>query len=130
MSSAVEGESESVLVADDDLMIRKMVAKVLERDGFAVEEARDGAEVIEKCLHGSYRVILLDLMMPRIDGVKVLDWLRENRPEMIGRVVVMTASTGAPAEQAESLCTIIYKPFNVDDLRACVRARAASDPVN
>lgn len=130
MSSVVERESEAVLVADDDQMIRKMVAKVLERDGFSVEEARDGAEVIEKCLQGSFRVILLDLMMPRIDGVKVLAWLREHRPDMIARVVVMTASTGISTEQAESLCTIISKPFNVDDLRDCVRARAASQSVS
>lgn len=120
----VAHESDSVLIADDDVMIRRMVAKVLERDGFEVDEAKDGAEAIEKCLAGSFRVILLDLMMPRMDGGKVLEWMCRNRPELIARVVVMTASIGATTEHAKSLCTVIHKPFDVEHLVQCVRQHA------
>jgi CheY-like chemotaxis protein len=114
-----------VLVADDDVMIRRLIARTLERESYAVEEARDGAEAIEKCRSESPpTVILLDIMMPRIDGGGVLDWMRENQPHLIRRVVVMTAFTRAAAEVAERYCPVIYKPFDLAELVAAVRERA------
>ncbi len=115
-----------VLVADDDVMIRRLIARALERESFAVEEAKDGAETIEKCAEGSppYSVILLDMMMPRIDGGGVLEWMREHKPDLLRRVVVMTAFTRAAAEAAERYCPVIYKPFDLAELIAAVRERA------
>lgn len=114
-----------VLVADDDVMIRRLIARTLERERFVVDEARDGAEAIEKCASGSPpTVILLDMMMPRIDGGGVLDWMREHHPELLRRVVVMTAFTRAAAEIAERYCPVIYKPFDLEELVAAVRQRA------
>ncbi|HVR44675.1 MAG TPA: response regulator [Thermoanaerobaculia bacterium] len=123
-SLAIRVEDNRILVADDDLMIRKMVVKVLEREGYGVDEAKDGAEAIEMCAATRYRVVLLDMMMPRVDGVKVLRWLEEHRPDLIDRVVVMTAFTRLAAETAERFCRVIYKPFDIDDLVSCVRERA------
>ena len=114
-----------VLVADDDLMIRKMIIKVLEREGFRVEEARDGAEAIEHLRDREYRVVLLDMMMPRIDGLAVLDWLRQHRPEQIARVIVLTAFTRKVAESAEAQCAVIYKPFDLQELVEKVRSCAS-----
>lgn len=121
-------EAPGVLVADDDLMIRKMVGMVLERQGFAVEFAKDGAEAIEKCHERRYAVILLDLMMPRIDGMKVLEWLKEHRPDLMSHVVVMTAFPRAAGERAEQQCKVIYKPFDLDHLVECVRSTAKPEP--
>ena len=112
-----------VLVADDDLMIRKMIIKVLEREGYAVEEAKDGAEAIEHCQTASFDAILLDMMMPRIDGFHVLEWMRENRPDLIDRVLVMTAFTRTAAQRANSQIPIVYKPFDLHDLVEQVRER-------
>src|SRR5437764_10315015 len=64
------------LVVDDDDPIRIMLAKVIERENLAVDTARDGAEAIARIDAGSYNVILLDLMMPKVDGFAVLDHLR------------------------------------------------------
>lgn len=114
-----------VLVADDDVMIRRLIARTLERESYAVEEARDGAEAIEKCAGDAPpAVILLDMMMPRIDGGGVLEWMREHHPELLRRVVVMTAFTRTAAEMAEKYCPVIYKPFDLADLVAAVRERA------
>ncbi|HUP65716.1 MAG TPA: response regulator [Thermoanaerobaculia bacterium] len=112
-----------VLVADDDLMIRKMIIKVLEREGYAVEEAKDGADAIEHCQANSFDAILLDMMMPRIDGFHVLEWMRENRPDLIDRVLVMTAFTRTAAEQANTEIPIVFKPFDLHDLVEQVRER-------
>jgi len=124
MAASVDYDNR-ILVADDDLMIRKMVARILEREGYQVDQAKDGAEAIEKCSESSYRVILLDMMMPRLDGMKVLEWLEEHRPQMVARVLVMTAFTRGAAEQAEKICSVVYKPFDVHNLVEKVRERAA-----
>ncbi|HSN68952.1 MAG TPA: response regulator, partial [Thermoanaerobaculia bacterium] len=119
-----EGTGVRVLVADDDVMIRKLIVRALEREKFVLDEAKDGAETIEKCSQDGYSVILLDMMMPRIDGAGVLDWMRENKPELLKRVVVMTAFTRVAAESVERRCPVIYKPFDLTDLIAAVRDRA------
>jgi DNA-binding response OmpR family regulator len=61
-------ERKKALVVDDDEPIRTMLAKVVERQNFDVDTARDGAEAIER-LDGSgdYNIVVLDLMMPRVD---------------------------------------------------------------
>lgn len=125
MAASVDYENR-ILVADDDLMIRKMVARILEREGYQVDQAKDGAEAIEKCSETSYRVILLDMMMPRLDGMKVIEWLEEHRPQMVARVLVMTAFTRGAAEKAEKICSVVYKPFDVQNLVDKVRERAAA----
>ena len=125
MAASVDYDNR-ILVADDDLMIRKMVARILEREGYQVDQAKDGAEAIEKCSESSYRVILLDMMMPRLDGMKVIEWLEEHRPEMVARVLVMTAFTRGAAEKAEKVCAVVYKPFDVHNLVEKVRERAAA----
>ncbi len=119
------GQGVRVLVADDDAMIRRMIVRVLEREKFLLDEARDGAETIEKCSGDEgYTVILLDMMMPRIDGAGVLEWMSEHRPELLRRVVVMTAFPRAAAKTAERYCPVIYKPFDLGELIAAVRGRA------
>jgi two-component system alkaline phosphatase synthesis response regulator PhoP len=66
-----------VLIVDDDDPIRTMVERVLRRARFDVGSARDGYEAIEKLARNDYRAILLDLMMPRIDGLGVLHFLEK-----------------------------------------------------
>ena len=117
------------LVVDDDVAIRILVARVLSRNGFSVDSARDGAEAIEKMLQHDYAVITLDLMMPRIDGRSVVRYLAEHDPEKLRKVIVMTAF-GASA--LESVCPpvlrFIEKPFDIDRLVA--EAVQCSDAVD
>ena len=122
------------LVVDDDGGIRVLVCRILAREGFTVDTARDGAEAIEKLLEGDYDLITLDLMMPRIDGMGVVKYLVEHRPESLGRVVVMTAfGASALSQVCPPVARFIEKPFNVDTLIAqateCVdRGGAAEEP--
>lgn len=108
-------EARRALVVDDDAGIRILVARLLTRHGFTVESARDGGEAIEKLLEHDYALIALDLMMPRIDGMGVIRYLEGHRPELLHRVIVMTAFG---AETKEDVCppveSFIEKPFDVD----------------
>ena len=115
-----------VLVVDDDDAIRMMVERVLKREQYEVESARDGFEAIEKLTRNDYTTVLLDLMMPRVDGHGVLRYLEE-KPEPPA-VIVMTANMqGAHATQgSRPVFRVLSKPFDIRQLvthvQECVSA--------
>lgn len=125
-----EKQQERILVVDDDDAIRLMVERVLRREQFHVESARDGFEAIEKLSRNDYGTILLDLMMPRIDGVGVLRFLEQHRPERNRAVIVMTANLATFADEVESkpVFRILSKPFDIRQLVQEVRACSAATP--
>lgn len=118
-----QGSHTKVLVVDDDDAIRKMVERVLRREHFEVESARDGFEAIEKLSNSDYGTVLLDLMMPRVDGHGVLRFLESHRPASAPRVIVMTANIQGAAEtsNAPAVCHVIPKPFDIRQLISHVR---------
>ncbi|HEV2721872.1 MAG TPA: response regulator [Thermoanaerobaculia bacterium] len=111
-----------ILVVDDDDAIRTLVERVLRREKYEVHSARDGHEAIEKLSHHDYGTVLLDLMMPRVDGLGVLQFLARDRPEA-PPVIVMTANLHVAADAAESkpAFRILSKPFDVSQLVAHVK---------
>jgi DNA-binding response OmpR family regulator len=119
-----ETPAKRILVVDDDDAIRTMVERVLRREQFEVECARDGFEAIEKLSQNDYGTVLLDLMMPRIDGHGVLQFLECEREEPKPRVIVMTANMqGASATvSSKPVFRILPKPFDIRQLIAHVRA--------
>jgi class 3 adenylate cyclase len=82
----------SILLADDDEPNREMLARRLERLGHTVSTATNGREVIEKIRAGSHDVLLLDIIMPEMDGYEVLEHLRANPPAAALPVIALSAS--------------------------------------
>ena len=116
-----------MLVADDNEATRTLIRALLRND-FVVETADDGNEAIAKLKSRQYAVILLDLLMPRADGYSVLDFIRSETPEQLGRTIVLTASvTAAEMSRAGAyeVGKVLAKPFDIDDLVAVTRALAA-----
>jgi len=72
----------TVLVVDDEASIRRTLREILEYEDLAVEEAEDGDEALHKLREGRYDVVLLDIKMPRRDGMEVLETLSEEMPEL------------------------------------------------
>lgn len=118
-----------ILIVDDDDAIRTMVERVLRREKFEVESARDGFEAIEKLTQNDYGAILLDLMMPRVDGHGVLRFLEEERTEA-PRVIVMTANapSAMTAQSAAPVFRVLSKPFDITQLVSHVRECAEPIP--
>lgn len=114
--------NKKILVVDDDDAIRNMVERVLRREHFEVECARDGFEAIEKLSRSDYATVLLDLMMPRVDGIGVLRFLETERKEP-PRVIVMTANLQGADEtrEAKPVFRILPKPFDIHELVSHVR---------
>jgi CheY-like chemotaxis protein len=115
--------ADKILVVDDDDAIRTMVERILRREKYHVESARDGFEAIEKLSRGDYSTILLDLMMPRVDGLQVLRFLEAERHAPKPWVIVMTANThiASQAEAAKPIFRVLSKPFDIRQLIEHVR---------
>ena len=116
-----------VLVADDDPSIRQLLGTIVRREGLQVDLAADGAEAIALLAKHSYSVILLDLMMPRVDGFGVVEHLRQNPPAHKPVVLVITAYADQKFKEVnpEVVAGVIRKPFEVGEVgnlvRQCVR---------
>ena len=112
-----------VLLADDNEATCTLIRALLHKD-FEVEIANDGHEAIERLKSRQYAAVLLDLLMPIVDGYVVLDYLQQVKPAMLDRVIVVTASL-APRElkrvSGYPIHCLIPKPFEVDVLQAAVR---------
>ena len=115
-----------VLVADDDGMIRRLVQRVLQREGFEVETARDGVEAISKLENGAFDGLVVDLMMPSISGFKLLEILKKDPSISPHWKIVMTAATDQALEPLDrsSIDGLVSKPFDINDLRDKVLACA------
>jgi CheY-like chemotaxis protein len=116
-------EKPAVLLVDDNDGTCTLVRALLQRE-FVVDVASDGAIALEKLQHSQYATILLDLRMPVLDGFGVLEHLRENSPQMLARVLVLTAalSRGELSRARQyAICGVIAKPFEVEELLAAVR---------
>ncbi len=112
-----------ILVVDDDDAIRIMVERVLQREQYEVDSARDGFEAIEKLTHNDYGTVLLDLMMPRVDGHGVLHYLETQRKAPQPWVILMTANLQSAHEtrDAKPVFRVLSKPFDIGQLVSHVR---------
>lgn len=115
-----------VLIADDEDSIRRLVGRVLTRAGFELVSAVDGAEAIERLDADGFDAVVLDLMMPRVDGFGVLEHMAEHQPLMIEKTVVLTAfPRTAVKERVHQLCSVMSKPFDFEELVSMVGACAS-----
>lgn len=115
----------AILIVEDDPSIRRLVRAVLSRQGYQVEVATDGIEAVLKLGVIDYDVIILDLMMPNLDGFAFMTTMAEHDPDRLNRVIITSAAS--PAVIAERLkgieIDLLPKPFDIEALIARVRAR-------
>jgi two-component system KDP operon response regulator KdpE len=111
-----------VLVADDEPRITKLVSIALGEEGFRVVTANGGEEALQKAEEVRPDIVLLDIVMPDLDGIEVMRQLRERRPV----AVILLTAKGSTADKAKGLDLgaddYIAKPFHPDELAARVRA--------
>ncbi len=115
----------TILVVDDSTSIRKMVESVLRYKGYAVTAAADGEDALEALTREDYRLIILDVNMPRLDGLSLLKILRE-RAEWASIAVLMLTTEGQDADRERALAlgatAYMIKPFKPGELLECVAA--------
>ena len=111
------GGNVRILVVDDDDAIRTLVTRLFQRRGYEVRSARDGAEAIELLDGGAWDLMILDLMMPRVDGIGVIEHLvASSGPQP--RIIVMTAAVPNILARVppDRIFKLITKPFDLDVL--------------
>ena len=91
---------------------------VLKREGYGVDVAADGIEAVLKLGVREYDVIVLDLMMPNLDGFTFLATMDENQPELLRKIIVTSAASPAviKARLTREPFRLLPKPFELDDL--------------
>ena len=121
-----------VLVVEDDPAIRRLVKMVLEREGYRVDVAGDGIEAVLKIGVADYDVIVLDLMMPNLDGFAFMSTLAEHDASRLNRIIVTSAaSPGVIRDRMQGVpFDVLSKPFDIrqlaDRVRCCVTKNCAA----
>ena len=124
-------DSSTILLVDDEDAVQKLLAYPLERDGFRVVQARDGQEALEQFGRERIDLVVLDLMLPKLDGLEVCKRLRA---ESTVPIIMLTARD----DELDKVLGLelgaddyITKPFSIREFRSRVRAllrRAATAP--
>ncbi|CAN5596965.1 hypothetical protein BH11MYX1_BH11MYX1_09370 [soil metagenome] len=131
-SSVVKGGR--ILVVDDEPMVRDTLGQVLADEGYVVDVAADGADALDRIRAARPDVILLDLMMPGMNGRQFLSALRSESAYSSVPVLIMTAVHGLEINlNSIGASEVVEKPFDVDDLLnkvalAVYRSRDADAP--
>ena len=116
--------AEQVLVAEDDAAIRRLISVTLQHQSVPSRLAVDGGEAIAALEQARWRVLVLDLMMPRVDGWDVLRWIESHPDARPDSVIVVSAADRTILQQLDPTLVnaIIFKPFDVSQLSAYVKS--------
>lgn len=113
-----------IVVAEDEPAISEFLCRLLELEGYDVMPVRDGARALEAIQNGSPDLVVLDIMMPSLDGISVLKALRDDHRTKTVPVVITTAKTDDEttwAGWATGCDYYLTKPFEPEDLLAAIQ---------
>jgi CheY-like chemotaxis protein len=116
----------SVLVVDDEVNLCRILGAKLAKNGFSVVAVHDGQQAIDKVREANFDVVLLDLILPKMDGLSALEEIRSLDGDL--PIIVMTACESSEAlERARSqgVCAYVNKPFDLDSLVDLVKTTSA-----
>jgi DNA-binding NtrC family response regulator len=119
----MEPQKMKVLIVEDEAVVRESLRDWLTDDGYDVDVAGDGEEALSKIKEEGFGVIILDLRLPGIDGLKVFEEAREYRPETKGVIITAYPSQETLEEAKKAgLLNYLTKPFKVDELEKIISA--------
>jgi DNA-binding response OmpR family regulator len=113
-----------ILVTEDEPRILSFLARGLEAEGFTVDSAGDGVEALRRAEGAHYDLVVLDLLLPQLNGLAVLSELRSAQPEL--PVVILSARSDLATKLrgfALGASDYVPKPFSLDELIARIRAQ-------
>ncbi len=118
-----------ILLVEDEIQLNKALSAVLKRNSYSVDSVYNGQDALDYISYSSYNLIILDIMLPKVDGLTVLKTVRQKKDNT--PIMLLTAKSdiddrirGLDCGADDYLC----KPFNVDELLARVRALLRRKP--
>ena len=119
-----------ILIAEDDKDMAKILKIYLEKNGYAVDNAFDGEEAIDKLTQYKYDAVLLDWMMPRISGIEVCEFIKKNNIPI--KIMMLTANEGSEYEikgLTIGADDYLKKPFDIDILLIRLKKLVGADEI-
>ncbi len=117
----MKGKKRKILMVEDEVVLREALQDWLSADGYEVEVAGTGEEALEKIKKEEFGVIVLDLRLPGIDGLRVFEEARDVKPEIKGVIITAYPSNETLTKAKEiGLLDYLPKPFNVEDLEKII----------
>ena len=110
----------TVLIVEDDPALRELYQKVLEMEGYAVITAEDGIDALQRVERQPVDAVVLDLMLPRMDGRDVKRGF-DAHARMRNVPVILITGHVAPDINPDAFACVLYKPISIDTLAAAVR---------
>jgi DNA-binding response OmpR family regulator len=125
------GSTRRVLLVEDDAMLRNLIVRVLARRGIQADVAANGEEAIRLASLTDYSLIFLDLMLPLVGGLEVLQALKEMKPATPRIVIVVSAATDTYAHRLDPTVVhgVLAKPYDVDLLASLTEEIIRGDDV-
>jgi CheY-like chemotaxis protein len=115
-------EEKRVLVVDDEDVMRDLIGSVLDASALPHDEACDGIAALQRLSTTSYGAVILDLMMPVMDGFSVIRSVASRDPEYLRRVIVLSAATSELLGRVDNrVFGVLRKPFGTKELVATVQ---------
>ncbi|MDD6258469.1 MAG: response regulator transcription factor [Erysipelotrichaceae bacterium] len=112
-----------ILIVDDEEKIRSMITKYARHEGFETHEAGDGMEAVEKCEKNDYDLVIMDVMMPELDGFSAVKEIKKTKPDM---PFIMLSALGEEYDKIHGFDVgvddYVVKPFSSKELMMRVHA--------
>ncbi len=112
-----------ILITDDEAKIRSLIAKYAAHEGFETEEACNGMEAVEKCEKNSYDLVIMDIMMPELDGFSAVKEIKKTQPDM---PFIMLSALGEEYDKIHGfdlgVDDYVVKPFSTKELMMRIQA--------
>ncbi len=112
-----------ILIADDEVKIREMIRKYAEFEGFATDEAADGMEAVEMCMKQRYDILVMDIMMPNLDGFSAAKEIRKRQPDL---PIILLSALGEEYDRIHGfdigVDDYVVKPFSSKELMMRIHA--------
>ena len=122
MGENLQSDPKSILVVDDDMSVRTIFSSILRKEGYRVTAVKDGYEAIKAIDQESFYLALVDLRMPGLDGIQVLEKIKSRRPQT---QVIIYSGFGSVEDEAEAMSKgaidYLTKPFSSNELKARVK---------
>ncbi|HSP34382.1 MAG TPA: response regulator [Thermoanaerobaculia bacterium] len=108
------------LIVEDDPAIRRLVVKLLARHNFEVDSAAEGRTAMEKLRSQRYSVVVLDLMVPEVNGFELIEYLKKQKVDTPVAVVSAVSQQALSNLDLDIVKLVISKPFDVDEFTKAV----------
>jgi DNA-binding NtrC family response regulator len=106
------------LVVEDDSKTREALRRIMESEGFEVDTADNGEDAIDFLTGGSYRLIIVDVVLPKVSGTAVLEYMQSIDPQILHNVIVVT---GVGVDEIRKLFPTVYQAMGKPVLPARLR---------